>query len=58
MDCQWCYRQHLNFVNNYTALGFGGELVETINTPSHHFHLSYLQKLKKKPFVLQSNSQH
>lgn len=22
MDCQWCYRQHLNFVNNYAALGF------------------------------------
>lgn len=29
MDCQLCYRRHLNSVNNYTMLEVGGILAET-----------------------------
>lgn len=32
MDCQWCYRQHLNSVNDYTMLGLGDKLAETISS--------------------------
>lgn len=32
MDCHWCYRQHLNSVNNYTMLGLGGKLAKTIDS--------------------------
>lgn len=44
MDCHWCYRQHLNSVNNYTVPELEGKLAETINSLDI-INTSYLLKI-------------